>query len=208
MELGIDILVILRMKVVEKIGVALGILALIAGAYWYFLFTDRTRDLEKVEKTVQSQVDAIAAKRRMLARLPELRKELIVLKGHEERLARKLPSKKEIPVLLTDISTAGHEQGLEFLLFAPQPELERDVYAEVPVSLRVQGPFHETALFVNQLAKLSRIVTVSDIVMVPGDKKGIEDKGLVTTAQATTYRFLEQEEAAEAAQKAKKAKKK
>ncbi len=193
MDTGIDPLIILRLKTVEKIGIALAILAVVGVGYWYFFLQDRMHKIEKVEKAVKKQEESIAAKRNMLTRLPELRKELAALKIKEARLARKLPSKKEIPVLLTDISNAGHEQGLDFLLFAPQPEIERELYAEVPVSLRVRGPFHETVLFVNQVSKLSRIVTVSDVVMVPGGKGG----GLETTAQATTYRFLEQDDEAE-----------
>ena len=191
METGIDPLIVLRLKTVQKIGVILGILAVIVGGYYYFFLNDRLQKIAKIEKEVKKQEQSIISKRKQLTRLPELRKKLAALKIREARLARKLPSKKEIPVLLTNISNAGHEQGLEFLLFAPQPEIERELYAEVPVSLRVRGPFHETVLFFNQVAKLSRIVTVSHVVMTPGTK------GLETTAQATTYRFLEQSDDAE-----------
>ncbi|MBF0446212.1 MAG: type 4a pilus biogenesis protein PilO [Magnetococcales bacterium] len=129
--------------------------------------------------------NSIASKKRMLLQLPRLRKELIALKKREEKAARKLPSKKEIPALLTDISNAGHEQGLEFTLFAPKPELPVNVYAKVPVEIKVRGPYHETLLFMNQVARLSRIVTFSNINMKPkGDI-------LHTQAWVTTYRFLD-----------------
>ena len=188
MELGFDPLVILRLKTIQKIAVGLGILIIISAGYWYFLLNDRLVALETLQATVQQQEKDIAFKRRMLTRLPQLRDELAKLKIEEEKAAQKLPSQKEIPTLLTDISNAGHVQGLEFLLFAPEAEIPRDLYAEVPVGIEVRGSFHATVLFMDQVAKLFRIVTFANMSLEPVEKEpGI----LVTKSRATTYRFLE-----------------
>ncbi|MBF0193903.1 MAG: type 4a pilus biogenesis protein PilO [Magnetococcales bacterium] len=185
MELGFDPADILRLPLFKKIGIGLLILLILAAGYWHFSLRDQLQRVDANAAAITALENSIASKKRMLLALPRLRKELIALKKREAKAARKLPSKKEIPALLTDISNAGHEQGLEFTLFAPKPELPMDVYAKVPVEVKVRGPYHETLLFMNQVARLSRIVTFSNIKMKP---KG---KILNTQAWVTTYRFLD-----------------
>ncbi|MBF0462068.1 MAG: type 4a pilus biogenesis protein PilO [Magnetococcales bacterium] len=194
MELGFDPLLILRLKPIQKIGVALGLLALLTAGYWYFFLEERLRIMDKRQSEIQQQEEQMASKRRLLAKLPKMREELAKLKEEEEKLAQKLPSEKEIPTLLTDISNAGHEQGLEFLLFAPGPEVTRALYAEVPVGMEVRGPFRATALFMARIAQMPRIVTFADLTMEPAkEQPGL----LVTKARATTYRFLNQQAVAQ-----------
>jgi type IV pilus assembly protein PilO len=185
MELGFDPVEILRLPLFKKIGVGLLILLLIAGGYWHFSLGEQLRMIDANNFAIATQVKSISMKKRMLNQLPRLRKELVILQEKEAKAARKLPSKKEIPALLTDISNAGHEQGLEFTLFAPKPEIRVAVYAKVPVEVWVSGPYHETLLFMNHVARLSRIVTFSNLDMQP--KNGI----LHTKAWVMTYRFLE-----------------
>ncbi|MBF0429392.1 MAG: type 4a pilus biogenesis protein PilO, partial [Magnetococcales bacterium] len=96
---------------------------------------------------------------------------------------------------------AGHEEGLTFLLFAPKPEVPSTIHAEVPVELKIQGSYHETALFMQAVARMARIVTFSDIQMAP------DKQNLLVAAKATTYRFLDDAELAEQEQKKSKTKK-
>ncbi len=194
MELGFDPSTVLRLKLIQKVGIGFGILVLIAVAYWHFIFKDLQLTMEKLDSVIAQNESAIASKKIQLKKLPILRKELAALKILEADAARKLPSKKEIPALLTDISTAGHEQGLTFLLFAPKAEMPATIHAEVPVELKIQGLYHDTAQFMQTVARMPRIVTMSDIEMTP-DKNGI----LQTTVKATTYRFLDADEIAAAA---------
>ncbi len=190
MELGFDPLIILRMKPMQKAGVALGLCLLVMAGYWHFFLQERIETIKKMNANIQQQEQDMASKRRMLAKLPQMREELAKLKEEEARLARKLPSKEEIPTLLTDISTAAHEQGLELALFAPGAEISRDLYAEVPVGMEFRGSFHAIALFVDQVARMSRIVTFADMT-VEANKE--QKDLLVTKARATTYRFLDQQ---------------
>lgn len=189
MELGFDPLIILRLKPLQKVGIAFGLLAVITAGYWHVLLQERLRVMNTLHADVQQQAREIASKRRMLRTLPQLHEELAKLKIKEEKAAQKLPSQQEIPTLLTNISNAGHEQGLEFLLFAPGPEITRDLYAEVPVGLEVRGTFHATVLFMDQVAHLSRIVMFADMTMEPTED---QPDILITKARATTFRFLEQ----------------
>ena len=103
-----------------------------------------------------------------------------------------LPDKKEIPNLLESISRSGRGSGLEFLLFQPAQEIPRGFYAEIPVKIQVKGGYHNLAMFFDQVAKLSRIVNISNI-KITGAKGSKKDATyLEASCKATTFRFLEQ----------------
>ncbi|MBF0099202.1 MAG: type 4a pilus biogenesis protein PilO [Magnetococcales bacterium] len=189
MELGFDPLLILRLSRWQRLAVVLAILALPLAAYAALLAPERLESLQQVQNSLQQQEEQMASKRRLLARLPQMREELNKLKAEEERLAQRLPSEKEIPTLLTDISTLGLEQGLEFILFAPGSELVRELHAEVPVTLEVRGSFPALAQFIDRLARMPRIVTLSDWHLEPNKE---QPELLGSKARLTTYRFLTQ----------------
>jgi len=56
------------------------------------------------------------------------------------------------PSLLKSVSDLGKESGLEFLRFAPSAEIKKDFYAEIPVSISVNGDYHSFALFSDKVA--------------------------------------------------------
>ena len=98
-------------------------------------------------------------------------------------------NKTEVPNLLVDITQAGLGRGLDFVLFKPEKEAPLDFYAELPVSIKVTGTYHELAQFVSDVAALPRIVTVGSLD-ITADKNG----KLSMAAVAKTYRYLEAEE--------------
>jgi type IV pilus assembly protein PilO len=120
-------------------------------------------------------------------------------------LLKQLPNKSEMDALLTDINQAGLGRGLQFELFKPATQ-ERlaDFYAELPISVKVTGTYHDMGAFASDVAQLPRIVTLNDVVIS-------NDKGtLVMDAVAKTFRYLDEDEVARqrrSAQDAKKAKK-
>jgi type IV pilus assembly protein PilO len=122
-----------------------------------------------------------------------------------------LPDSKEIPDLLSNISSAGRDSGLEMISFRQKAEQLKDFYAEVPVEVAVRGNYHQVATFFDRVGKLDRIVNVGDIAMQGPKREG--DLMIVDTAcSAVTFRFLDEAEreqiAKEKAAKAKEGKKK
>lgn len=189
MDLGFDPIELLRLPTLKKAAVVAGIVVVLSGGYWYFFLQEVLDSIDVVDKKLAEQEEKIASHRAMLARLPKLRQELAELKLLEAKAAQKLPSKQEIPALLTDISEAGHEQGLEFLLFAPRSELPVEIHAEVPVDVNIRGSFHSIVTFMDKVTRMSRIATFSNLAMVP------KDALVQMTARLTTYRFLEPNDA-------------
>ena len=109
----------------------------------------------------------------------------------EERFAEAsllLPKEKEIPALLTNISALGRGAGLDFLTFKPQADVPKDFYSEIPVQISVRGPYHNMGVFLDQVSKLNRIVTVSNISM-GGPKRDAGEMLLNSSCRLVTYRF-------------------
>jgi type IV pilus assembly protein PilO len=106
-------------------------------------------------------------------------------------LVKQLPNRSEIDALLTDINQAGLGRGLVFELFKPaSQEQMADFYAELPITIRITGNYHDMGAFASDIAQLPRIVTLNDVAIV-------NDKGvLALDAVAKTYRYLDDEEIA------------
>jgi type IV pilus assembly protein PilO len=162
--------------------------AVIFGVYWFDTRhqLDQLDQLKTKESKLKEDVKIRAAK---AANLKEYQQQLEEMRQSFGEMRRQLPSKTEVAELLVDISQTGLAAGLEFELFQPQAEIKKDFYAELPITIRVTGTYHEFGEFVSGVAALPRIVTLHDISIsrAGGDK-------LVMNATAKTYRYLEEEE--------------
>jgi type IV pilus assembly protein PilO len=105
--------------------------------------------------------------------------------------------------LLTDINQAGLGRGLQFELFKPAAqERMADFYAELPITVKITGNYHDMGAFASDVAQLPRIVTLNDLVIA-------NDKGVLSMqAVAKTFRYLDDEELAKQRKAAKDAKEK
>jgi type IV pilus assembly protein PilO len=171
-----------------RILISLGIFAVLIGPFIYFIYKpklEKINELNKEYETLETKLVKFQNKARQLkkwkAKMEEAKEEFYVVK-------KKLPEKKDIPSLLASISRSGQDAGLEFLLFKPNPERNKEFYAEIPVSIKVTGSYHNVALFFDKVSRLSRIVNFDDIKMVNTKKKG---DILTTSCTAITYRFIE-----------------
>jgi type IV pilus assembly protein PilO len=176
-----------KLTVVQRALMAVGIfLVIIVGFVWYFIWpklgeisTYRTK-LEKIEKQLSTA-------KRNAAALKKFQEKMKEAEAQFKTAMRALPEKEEIPSLLTSISKSGQDAGLEFLLFEPKPEVRKEFYAEIPVAINVTGGYHDLAVFLDKISRLSRIVNVKDISM--GRTK--EGTDLNTSCTAVTYKFVE-----------------
>ncbi|HEY0663782.1 MAG TPA: type 4a pilus biogenesis protein PilO [Thiobacillaceae bacterium] len=172
--------------------VALGVLcAAIVGAGWWF---DWRGGLEELELAKQKETELRATfvtKKNQAINLEAYRKQLEDIKQAFGALLKQLPNKQEMDALITDINQAGLGRGLQFELFKPEAETVSEFYAETPIQVKVTGGYHDVAAFVSDVAKLSRIVTMQNVGMEPG-----EDGVLHMDAIVKTYRYLDEEEMA------------
>ncbi|MCB1976016.1 MAG: type 4a pilus biogenesis protein PilO [Nitrosomonas sp.] len=169
-------------------------IAMIAGGY-YFVWKDQLTHLENVQTEEQTLKDTYLVKKRSAVNLPVLKQQLHDIEQSLSELLKQLPNKSEMEALLIDINQAGLGRGLQFELFKPaENETIHEFYAELPVTVRVTGKYHDIGAFASDIAQLSRIVTLNDISIAPGS-----DELLVFDAVAKTFRYLEETEITSAA---------
>ena len=158
--------------------------------------------MPQTEKITKMRGDLDAAKTK-LSRLKNVEKNLRAFKKKYrdtqlkfKQALRLLPDKHEIPTLLSSWENLGAQSGLEFLLFQPQKEVNRNFYAEIPLKIEVTGPYHNVATFFDKVSRLSRIVNIGDVKMT--EAKAAKTKSdtviLKTSCTATTYKFIEAKE--------------
>jgi len=156
----------------------------------YWLDTkDQGMRLEKAEQKENELRQAFEIKAKKAANLQAYEQQLEEMRESFGAMLRQLPNKTEVAELLVDISQTGLASGLEFELFKPQSEIPKEFYAELPISIRVKGDYHEFGNFISGVAALPRIVTVHDVAI----EQSKED-GLTMNILAKTYRYLDEEE--------------
>ena len=138
------------------------------------------RDLERKVSEVRSVVQNLSAFETEIAEMEVKLKQAL----------RQLPDSKELPGLLTDVTSLGKDAGLEFKAFRPKDEIGRDFYAEVPIEIEFSGDYHDIARFFDKVSKLPRIVNVSELKMEIADQKA-DSTRLKVEGEATTFRFIE-----------------
>lgn len=164
------------------------------GLYGYLFYQPAKQELAAVQQQEHELQRKVSEVRAIVANLAAFEKELSDLEQKLKLALRQLPDSKELPVLLTDISSLGKDAGLEFKLFKPKEEIPRDFYAEVPIEIEFSGSFHDIARFFDKMSKLPRIVNISRMSMLPASA----DTGssvLNVKGEATTFRFVEQQAA-------------
>lgn len=171
------------------------ILCAVVGVAWYFLdIKDQYEALARVERTEQDLREDFERKQAKAANLDAYRAQLAEMEESFGAMLQQLPDETEVPALLVDVSQTGLASGLEFELFKPEAEIPKDFYAELPISIRVRGSYHEFGSFVSGVAALPRIVTIHDIGITPGKGDEGAQSELVMELTAKTYRYLDEDE--------------
>lgn len=158
-------------------------------AGYHFHVRDQIEELTGVEAKEQEHRDIFETKQKKVANLVPLREQMKEMEQSFGDMLRQLPNKTEVAGLLVDISQTGLSAGLEFELFQPSSEVPTEFYAELPISIKVKGNYHQMGEFVSGIAALPRIVTTHDIKI----QKGINSTDLSMSATAKTYRAIEEE---------------
>lgn len=121
--------------------------------------------------------------------LDVLKKQREQVQQYVTQLEKQLPSKAEMDALLSDINQAGLGRSLQFDLFKPGLVAVKDYYAELPISVRVTGRYHDVGAFASDIANLSRIVTLNNLSITP-----LREGSLSMEATAKTFRYLDNDE--------------
>jgi type IV pilus assembly protein PilO len=173
-----------------KVGAFILIFVAIQIAAGFFFWKDQNDQIEKGRQDVAKQKETFLEKKRLAVNLEAYKQQRAEIEQSFGALLKQLPNKSEMDALLIDINQAGLGRGLAFELFKPsEKENFTEFYAELPVNIKVTGNYHDLGAFASDVAKMPRIVLLTDLKLEP-PKDGV----LSMEAVAKTYRYLDEEE--------------
>ncbi|HEY5930546.1 MAG TPA: type 4a pilus biogenesis protein PilO [Burkholderiales bacterium] len=178
--------------VLPKLGaLVILLIALVFAGYWF----DWKGQLETLAADRAKEQDlrtAFLDKKKQAVNLEAYRRQLAEIEESFGEMLKQLPNKSEMEALLTDINQAGLGRGLQFELFRPAPrETTSEFYAELPITIKLAGSYHDIGAFASDVSQLSRIVTLNDVALSVDQKAG-----LILDATAKTFRYLDDSEVA------------
>lgn len=156
--------------------------------FYLFLIQPAQDKIAALQKQVQNSSEELNKVRKAARELPKHEQDFLKAKEIFELTSVLLPKSQEIPDLLRNISDLGRQSGLDFLSFIPGIETPKDFYAEIPLDIKIRGPYHNLGLFLDKISKLERIVTVNNVKTEKVDLEGNEIL-LTSSCKLLTYRF-------------------
>ncbi|MDD5575559.1 MAG: type 4a pilus biogenesis protein PilO [Acidithiobacillus sp.] len=179
--------------------VAIVIIVLILGILAWFEFispeNNQYNQLKTQEDSLKTQV---RQKQLLAASLPAYQAQIKEMNRRFQDFLQQLPNRTQIPSLLDDVTLAGRSRGLDFELFQPTSEVNKNFYAKIPVKLKVIGTYNDIGRFAAAVAAMPRIVTINDIDIARMPDAGATSlakaqasQKLVMQCTATTYRYLD-----------------
>lgn len=173
-----------------KAGALVLLFILIIAGGFFLDWQEQMDTLEASRAEEESLKETYLIKKRSAVNLAALKQQLQDIEESLSALLKQLPDKSEMEALLVDINQAGLGRGLQFELFKPAAnETIKEFYAELPVTVRVTGSYHDIGAFASDVAQLPRIVTLNDIKIKPG-----KNDDLILETVAKTFRYLDEDE--------------
>ncbi|MEW6077686.1 MAG: type 4a pilus biogenesis protein PilO [Thermodesulfobacteriota bacterium] len=203
-----------KLTKLQRTLIGIVIFALLIAGFVFLSIKPLYEKIAVVEKKISDTEKLLLEAKQKAAALEGLKEDWAKKQEEFQVVMNALPDKQEIPTLLGDISAAGRNTGLLFNRFAPQGEIFRDFYAEIPVAISISGTYDRLRSFFGKVSEMSRVVNIKNINMSLSTKGGGGGKkGAVATTTpglinvectAATYRFLSEAEKAKTADTGKK----
>ena len=191
----------IKLPFYKRLLIVAVVLLSVAGAFYFFVFMPKMEEYQGLVKKSETLQAEIVQKKSIADNLGRFREEYDKMQNRLQESLKELPNDKELPELLTSISSIANQNQLEVKKFQPGGEVAKGFYAEVPVTLTLTGRYLDIGKFFFDVSEMPRIVTVGNIKMKTVGGKTSGQMLVSVDCQATTYRFLSAGEAAPPAQK-------
>src|SRR5687767_4372185 len=162
-----------------------------AGVFWYFYarpaqasIVSRQAELDKMRTEIRRGLDTAR-------RLPEFRRELANLEAQLERLRPVLPEERDVADLLRRVQAMATQSNLTILGFTPRAVATRQLHAEWPIGLQLEGTYHDLGAFLERVSKFPRIINVSGISIKAREENAAGSATITTECTATTFVLID-----------------
>lgn len=180
-----------KLPAIARHGIRAGVAALVIVLYWFTMAGGANERLNQLQNQLSKLQNEISEARAIASNLKSFEERRTELQARLDAALSQLPNKRELPGLLTDMSSLGKKSGLEVRTFDPMGEVARGFFAEVPIKVEFFGAYHDVGVFFDRISRLSRIVNITELNMSVESEHGDRPR-LKVTGVATTFRFIDQ----------------
>lgn len=169
-------------------GAVIGAAVIVAMILTYYLvFSKELDDLSAAQQQVADKYKEYKDQYNEAVNLDAYKKQLSDMQNAYQDYIKELPSESNIPELIDTLTKAGERNGLKFnFIKIGDPKLISGFYMSLPISLNVSGGYHNFGLFISEIGKQARIVTVGDFTIKAAESKN--DPGSLTMdIESQTY---------------------
>ena len=172
-----------------------------AGSFWYFYAAPAESELVTKRAEVAKLQGEIKAGLATAKRLPEFRKELAAREAQLAELAKQLPEEQDVADLLRRVQAMATQSNLTIRGFTPASITRREMHAEWPIGLKLEGSYHDLGAFLEHISKFPRIINVGAMHIAARDGQTASS---TVTAECTAMTFVLVKDAPEETPKGKK----
>jgi type IV pilus assembly protein PilO len=174
-------------KMPARIGILAGTLILFAALFIFFVYMPKSEQISAAETVINDLNEQLNRAKLQRQKLPKVREEKKKVDLLFKAALKQLPNDMEIPELLTKITELGVESNLDISTFKPQSNKQKGFYAEIPISLKLKGSYHDIAIFFEKVGNMERIMNIQNVNMKPEKERSTM---LEVTCDAITYTFV------------------
>ncbi len=180
-----------KLPLVGQVGVSVVLALLVVGGFYWLWYKDALAQ-QKTKETelagLQKQIRALEATANKLA---EFQREVQMLEAKLEGLKRSLPPEKEMPDLMRRLQYLAAQSSLAVLKFSPTKPIDKEFYQEIPISVDLEGTYHNMGAFLDRISRIPRIVNVGNL-KIKAQQNPTINKTVAVSAIATTYVYRDQ----------------
>jgi len=179
-----------KLPLLARIGVGAGTLALVGVAYFVLFYGDIESSIKAAQgQEQQLRLDLAEARKNEFAYQKDLA-ELTDRQHRQRELNKVLPVETEYPAFLSAVQSVANVSGIGLTSWTPQPEVNEQFYARVPMKVTLVGRYHQVAKFFYGVGQLDRIINMENISLTDPKVQG-DDVVVKTEALATAFRSVE-----------------
>ncbi len=177
-----------KMPWYSQVGVFVALAAAGVGAFYHFYARDKMASIEAQEARLATINQTIQRGLATAKRLPEFRREVTQLEAQLVRLRAVLPEEQDVADLLRRVQAMATQSRLTIRGFTPRPVTRRQLHAEWPIGLELEGTYHDLGAFLERVSKFPRIINVGNIKI--STKQNAQSGGSTVTAECTATTFV------------------
>jgi type IV pilus assembly protein PilO len=173
-----------------QMGIFLVIAVAAVGSFYWYYVQGVHEQLAATQKTLEELQADINKGQATARQLPQFRRQVGELEARLAGLRAVLPEEKDVGDLLRGIQTLAVQSNLQIKGFKPAPIIARQLHAEWPISLELDGTYHNLGVFFDRVGKYSRIINIGKVQIKAKDKP---QPGSTISVDCTAMTFVLQE---------------